>query len=353
MEIRKLQKIKGGSYTLSIPKRWVDMKRLKSGQQMVMLEEDDGSLSIYPLTKTSDEAFTVTLMLEKFPDLEALEYNIATYYIQGADRINIISNDIIPAEKKRKLKLLRLTMPGIEVSEERANRISFHVLIDPAAFRLETLLSKTSAFSMQLQEDAVKSVVNWDFPLAREVIERSGEALRHYRLTIRQVALASISKPVAREIGVRTCQECVTFALMARDLSRLVYHCSQIAGHVLSLEKKRNVSRRALRLIEKLSESTRDMQKDAVQSFLKKDTKLAVKVFSQMSKVRALERYLLKEVMTTIRDVDTAVTIGLIGRDLRRIAGYSVAIADDSMNRVLTPTSPLRKDLYETSKNQT
>ena len=341
MEIRKLQKIKGGSYTLSIPKRWVDKKRLKSGQQMVMLEEDDGSLSLYPMTKTSNRAFTVTLPLEAFPDLEALEYNIATYYIQGADRIDVISKDIIPAAKKRKLKLLRLVMPGIEVSEERANRISFHVLIDPAAFHLETLLNKTSVFSMQLQEDAVKSMVNWDFSLAREVIERSGEALRHYRLTIRQVALASISKPVAREIGVRSCQECVTFALMARDLSRLVYHCSQIAGHVLSLEKKRNVSGRALRLIEKLSELTKDMQKDAVQSFLKKDAKFAVRVFRQMKKVRELERALLKEIMTKIEDVDTAVTTGLIGRDLRRIAGYSVAIADDSMNRVLTPARAL------------
>lgn len=306
---------------------------------MVISEEDDGSLSVYPITALSEKPLKVTLLLEELPNIKALEYNVATYYIQGADRIDIVSKSIIPAEQKRKLKLLRLAMPGVEVSEEGANRLSFQILIDPTAFRLESLLSKTSAFSLHLQEDATKSMLSWDFPLAREVIERSGEALRHYRLTIRQVALASISKTIAKEIGVRSCQECVTFALMARDLSRLVYHCSQIARHVLSLQHKRRVSRRILNLVGELSKLAYNMQKDAVQSFLKKDAKLAVQVLRRMNDVREKEKKLLKEIMAKVKDIDTAVTMGLIGRDLRRIAGYSVAIADDGMNRVLTPTS--------------
>lgn len=305
---------------------------------MVISEEDNGSLHIYPVTKPSEESMKVTLLMEEFPNIEALEYHVATYYIQGADQIDVVSKKIIPAEQKRKLKLLRLAVPGIEVSEEGANRISFQILIDSAAFHVESLLRKTSAFSLNLQEDAVKAIVNWNFPLAREVIERSGEALRHYRLTIRQVALASISRSIAKKVGVKSCQECVTFAMMARDLSRLVYHCAQIATNVLSLEKKKKVSEGVLNLIKTLSRLVYGMQQDAVQSFLEKDTKLAVQVLRKMSDVREKENNLLKEVMADVKDIDTAVTMGLIGRDLRRIAGYSVAIADDSMNRVLTPT---------------
>jgi len=336
LEVRKLQKIKGGSFTLSIPKRWVDKMDLKSGEQMVVSEEN-GSLNIYPIASISEKPLEVTLALEEFPDLKALEYNVATYYIQGATTINVVSRQIIPAEQKRKLKLLRLTMPGVEASEEGANRISFQVLIDPAAFQLESLLKKTSDFSLHLQEDAVKSMVNWDIPLAREVIERSGEAQRHYRLTIRQVALASTNKTIAKEIEVASCQECVTFALMARDLSRLVYHCSQIARHVLSLKQKRRISHAIVNLVTELSNLAYEMQRDAVQSFLGKNPKLAVQVLRRMSQVREKEKELLKEVMAKVEDVDTAVTLGLIGRDLRRIAGYSVAIADDGMNRILTP----------------
>jgi len=31
LEIRKLQKIKGGSFTLSLPKEWVEKRQLKGG----------------------------------------------------------------------------------------------------------------------------------------------------------------------------------------------------------------------------------------------------------------------------------------------------------------------------------
>ncbi len=306
---------------------------------MVVSEVEDGSLNVYPMGAIAEKTLEVMLPLQDFPDVKTLEYNIATYYIQGAKTIDIISKDTIPAEQKRKLKLLRLGMPGVEVSEIGANKISFQVLIDPAMFQVESLLAKTSDFSLHLHEDAVKSMINWDFRLAREVIERSGEAQRHYRLTIRQVALASASRTIAKEVEIRSCRECVTFALMARDLSRLVYHCAQIARHVLSLENKKRITPGILRLIQDLSNNVVLMQRDAVQSFLKRDTELAIQVFSRMNNVREREKEFLKEIMAKIEDVDSAITLGLIGRDLRRIAGYSIAIADDGMNRVLTPAS--------------
>jgi len=339
LEIRKLQKIKGGSFTLSVPKQWVENRRLRSGEQIAVQEEEDGSLRIFPVTMTFEKPLEVTLSLEDHPSLRSLEYCVDTYYIQGSSRINIVSKKIISAEQKRRLKQFRTELPGVEVAEEEANKLSFHVLIDPATFSLESLIEKTSAFSLKLQEDAVKSLVDWDLPLAKEVLERSREAQRHYRVTIRQVALASLSRTIAGKVGVKNCQECITFALIARDLSRLVYHSSAIARHVLSLEGRRGVDPEVSRLIGNMSQVAHEMQKNAVKAFLKKDVKLAISVMTKMDETREMEKALLKKAMEKTKDIDTAVTLGMIARDLRRIAGYAVAIADDAMNRVLTPTA--------------
>jgi len=337
LEIRKLQKIKGGSFILSLPKQWVENRRLKSGEQIVVSEEEDGSLRIFPLGAAIEESLEVSLSLEDYPNLKALEYCVATYYIQGSSRINIISKKIMSAEQKKRLKQLRTELPGVEVGEEDANRLSFQVLIDPATFSLESLLDKASAFSLRLQEDAVKSLVEWNLPLAKEVQERGGEAQRHYRVMIRQVALASLSRTIANKIGVRNCQECVTFALVARDLSRLVYHSSSIARHVLLLEGKRKTDSTILKAIADMSRVASEMQSNAATAFLKKDVKLAVAVLNRMGEMREKEEVLLKSIMEKVNDVDTAITLSIIARDLRRIAGYAVAIADDAMNRVLTP----------------
>ena len=337
MEVRKLQKIKGGSFTLSLPKQWVQKRKLKSGEQIAVSEEEDGSLRIFPMGAAIQKPLEVTLSLEDYQSLKALEYCVATYYIQGSSRINVVSEKIMSAEQKKRLKQLRTELPGVEVGEEAANRLSFQVLIDPATFSLESLLEKASAFSLRLQEDAVKSLVEWNQALAKEVQERGGEAQRHYRVMIRQVALASFSRTIAEKVGVRNCHECVTFALVARDLSRLVYHSSSIARHVLILNGKKRVDSVILKAIADMSEAASEMQRNAATAFLKKDVRLAITVLNKMSEIRQKEETQLKTVMEKVKDVDTAITLSIITRDLRRIAGYAVAIADDAMNRVLTP----------------
>jgi phosphate uptake regulator len=337
MDIRRLQKIKGGSFTLSLPKGWVEKRRLESGEQIAVIEEEDGSLRVFPVSSAAEKLFEVTLSLDDYRSLRALEYVIGTYYIQGSHKISITSKETISAEDKHRLKLLRIELPGMEVAEEKSDRLSFQVLIDPSIFSLESLIEKTASFSLHLQEDAVQSMVESDYKLAAEVMERSREALRHYRMTIRQVALASLSKTLAKKVGVRSCQECITFALVARDLNRLVYHSTSIANHVSTLKEKKDFSKEILDTVAGISQVICKMQEKAVQAFLKKDVKLAISVMGRMKEMREREKMLLKTVIGEIKDVDTAVAVSMIARDLRRIAGYAVAIADDAMNRILTP----------------
>jgi len=337
LEIRKLQKIRGGSFTLTLPKQWVEKRKLTSGEQIAVSEEEDGSLRLYPLMAVAEEPLKVRLSLEDYPDLTALEYCVGTYYIQGSSQINIFGQKIIPAEQKRRLKQLRTELPGVEVAEEAADKLSFQVLIDPTTFSLESLIKKTSSFSLHLQEDAMKSLLDWNFALANEVLERSREAQRHYRMTIRQVALSSMNRVIAEKVGVKNCRECTTFALIARDLSRLVYHSSSIARHILSLEGKKKINPEILNAIEEMSKIAYEMQREAVQAFLQKNVQHAIAVFGKMRFMREKEKAILKKILEKTRDVDTAVALSMIARDLRRIAGYAVAVADDAMNRVLTP----------------
>ena len=73
MEVRKLQKIKCGSFTLSLPKQWVEERKLKSGDQIAVSKNEDGSLRILPIGSGIERPLEVTLSLEDYPSIRALE----------------------------------------------------------------------------------------------------------------------------------------------------------------------------------------------------------------------------------------------------------------------------------------
>ncbi|MEM2092956.1 MAG: PhoU domain-containing protein [Candidatus Bathyarchaeia archaeon] len=336
METRKLQKLKGGSYIISLPKEFVEKYGLSSGVKIAISEEPDGSLRLFPSAEGFEKTLETTVSLEDYPDLRSLKYCLVTYYIQGVDRINVISRNIITAEQKRQIKQLRAELPGVEVAEEEANKLTFQIIIDPTVFSIESLIEKIFTFSLKLQEDLIKALANFDLQLAMEVLERSNEAQRHYRFTIRLVATAAFNPVVAKKLGVKGCPDAINFTLVVRDLSRLIYYSSSIASHILELEG-RKVEYEILNLLGKMLTTAYEMQKTSMEAFMKKNVNSAIKVFGRMNEIRELEKVILKRIMEKITNIDLAITLSMIARDTRRMAGHAVAISDDVMNRVLRP----------------
>lgn len=340
METRKLQQIKTGTFVLSLPRSWVKKNGLEPKSRIVLDEEEDGSLRLYPDQGIVQETLDITLNLDDLEfDTTDLQYCVFTHYIQGRDKISIISERPIPLELKKNLKKLLVELPGTIVVPEEANKLIFKILISPKAFSLEDHITEASAFSLSLQRDAVQSLTSQNVQSANEVIERSQEAKGHYRMTVRQVALASLNRNLAKEMRIRNCHECITFALIARDIFGLIRHSASIARQVVIIGDE-IVQRESYEIIDKMSQITYEMQRDAVHAFLKKDIKLAMSVMSKMDKVRTLEKELMAHIETYSRNIQNTRVSGalrMVGSDLRRIAGYSIAISDDAMNRILAP----------------
>ena len=180
----------------------------------------------------------------------------------------------------------------------------------------------------------MKSATSGDASLAAEVVTREAEILRSYRAMIRKLALCSMNPEAAHESGVKDSRELVTYALLARDLNRTVYHGIYIARHEVRFKGK--IDGDIGRMLRSMSDVARTMQTLAVEAFLGKDFPKAQRVMKLMTRVRNLDDTLSLRILNQARDVRKAVAEMLIAREIRRIAGYSVAMADATANRVLT-----------------
>ena len=119
---RRIQKIKGGSYIITLPPDWIRRNNLDAKSEVFVIEKD-GEIIIKPIKNYSDKK-SINLDTN---DIDTVKYLINVYYMQGIVEILVESKSTISAEIKNELKNLQLYLPGLYVESESFNYIKFRV----------------------------------------------------------------------------------------------------------------------------------------------------------------------------------------------------------------------------------
>src|SRR5487761_1460268 len=302
MEVRKLQTTAAGTFIITIPKGWAEKLKFKKGD-LVSLELEQGDIVVTP-TKSRPASQSRSLAIDEFKDQKLLELCITASYIQGHDVTEVISKEKILPDQKRWVRHAVEGLIGVEIAEDYANRIVLQNLVDPSRFEMDKLLERFTQTSKAVFEDAIKAIIENDFALAEDAFERGEES-----------KLGDFSTVAVKIIAIR-------------ELSRMAYYAMRIAQHVGEIDAKLDES--ILSLIQKMTKITLEMEDQAFTALSKKDLALASSVIDRMTNIRKLYEMAHSASLKEHND-RTSLALSLIIRDIRAIAGYTVALADDAV----------------------
>jgi phosphate uptake regulator len=188
---RRIWRIKGGSYITSLPKDWVEKNKL---EEIYIIEDFDGNLKIInPLTEKEKH---VIIEVEKFKDPSTLEYSVLTSYMQGADKISVISKDVIDLNIKKRLRDLKNELIGADIIQDKSDSIVYQILLDISAHPINDTIIGFNSFISDIHNDTVVAVKEYNKRLANEILDRVKDGVRKYRFMIRQIAIASQKRNV-------------------------------------------------------------------------------------------------------------------------------------------------------------
>lgn len=326
MQVRKIQATAGGTFMITVPKEWVEQLQLKKGD-LVSTEIDEGSLVITP-TEPKHLGHARTIDIDQLKDQRFLDLSITASYIQGNDVTKIFSssNKMQPHHKQ----MIRQTLEGImgvEVSEDYADHVELINLIDPAKFNLLDTLPRFSATSAAVLRDAVAALDRGDASLAQDAHSRGAESVKLYRLMMRLAFQAAKSRKLREEMKLSDISQVIVMTIATRELGRMAYYSMWIGQHVAALTQRPD--RNFVSIVQRMSRITADMQELALKALLSKDIVSANSVFQKMPQVRQLYESGYK--LPAAYDEENAYRLSLILRDIRGIAGYAVALADDAV----------------------
>ncbi|PCN50047.1 hypothetical protein B6U99_06560 [Candidatus Geothermarchaeota archaeon ex4572_27] len=337
VESRKVQVGAGGSYLLVLPKDWARRVGLKRGDRLDVLVEEDGSLRVLPPSARKAALRQAELSLEDVSGPQWLDRSIKAAYMQGCDVISIVSKDRIPPDLKKTIRSTTLDLVGMEIADVQHDRMVLRILVDPAKFPLRELRERAFSLLLSMIRDLIASLEKGEKGYAYDVIDREAEVTKLYRLMIRQSMLAIRDRDIAKAIGVERLEDNITNVMMARDLLQLTFLNIRLARSVLSLNDKvpSNVSEPILEMFK----SVYNMVEKVFRAASTNDLADAHSVIDQMERIRAMDSEIMRDLLHAPVDIETALTLIMIVRDIRRMAGCAVAIADSIITGA-TPSKP-------------
>ncbi len=239
-DVRKVQLTGGSTYTLSLPKPWVDEMDLSPRDGVRVDWRPSGALRLTPLEMLQRQEKIVTVHAEKLPN-DSLHDHLMGAYLSGVDHIRIFySEKQVRLFQKQIRRFLRNTR-GFETMNESEGRIDLICLISAAEMPLIASINRMYSQLTSVVRDIISVASGDDAEILADIDERESEVDALLHLVERQVSIALDSHLVASALKL-TRNQAVEHSNLARSLERMMDHANQM-GHLMleSNESKINI----------------------------------------------------------------------------------------------------------------
>ncbi|RQG93023.1 phosphate uptake regulator PhoU [Natrarchaeobius halalkaliphilus] len=326
METRKVQMTGGSTYTVSLPKDWATDNDVDSGST-VELYADGETLLVTPRRETDHR--TGTLEIELLEG-EQLIQAVLTMYVGGFDIIALEANRIT-TDQRRAIRTAVQGLIGVEVVEERADRVVVQDLLDSAELSIVDAVRRMRLIATSMLEDAVIALVENDDAIARDVIERDDDVDRLWLVVSRTFRATLRSPRASEELGVSR-EDCFDYHSSARQLERIADHAAKIGHLAVKLEDIPDHVGEALLALQADSAEIIEKSMDAL--FTEESSEAADLGHDALESVLEIDEHT-RRIDDLLRELDPvqAQSLGLVLDSLSRSADYGGNTAETALQK--------------------
>ena len=224
MKTRKLQKVGGSTYTVSIPKRWALEHGLEAGDRIHLYTHRDGSLVVRSARKDGGDLTATSVEVERTSP-EAVEQALKATYAAGLEEIELVAAGAFSPGQRRAAGSLAKTLVGTQVVTVSEDRIAVRNALDPSNVSIQQSLIQLQFVALSMHRTATAAV---SAGAADRVTAREGEADRLCEMVTRHFNRSLTNFEELNRLGVGR-RKLFERYLTARQLRRVARHAIEIA----------------------------------------------------------------------------------------------------------------------------
>lgn len=329
METRKVQLTGGTTLIVSLPKTWANKVNLTQGDEVSLMPQPDGSLSVR--TKNLSEVHQSKVIHIENKDGDNLIREIIGAYIAGYTSIELKATKIASKQRETVRKTVNMLI-GPEIIEETHDKIVLQDILNPAELSVKKSIKRMFMITRSMQENAIVALKDKDFDLAKDVADRDGEVDKLFLLVSKQFRMVMRDISIADKFDM-TMEEHLDMRLASYPLERIGDHANKICNMVIQIDD-RDIPMKILEEITEVNALSMKIVEDSIDALFKRNINLANTTFSRRNEL-AKKIVKLEEEAIKLRS-DTAVPLGIILDSVDRVADYGCNIAEIAINTAVS-----------------
>lgn len=221
-ETRKVQKVGGSTYTVSVPKDWATDQGVSTGSEVRLRALSDGALVVRALD--ADAPFDAVRV--PVGDPGTVERALSAAYAAGFETVILTADGQFPADGRRAVRRIARERVGVEVTEETETAITVATLLDTADLAVGRSVAQLDFLALSMHRTAIAALAGDDS--ADGVADRVDGVHRRVALLTRHLARALVDVEETDRLGVGR-SALFEHYCAARELERVAEHAVALA----------------------------------------------------------------------------------------------------------------------------
>ncbi|MFB6256173.1 MAG: PhoU domain-containing protein [Haloplanus sp.] len=234
METRKLQKIGGSTYSVSLPKEWATEHRLEAGMPIHLYPHTDGSIVVRSAARDGGPLSSTRITLPA-ADSDVIERALHAAYAVGYDTITLVApeGEELSADERRVVRRRARTMVGLSVTEETSERVAVENLLATPEVSIQQSVTQLQFTALSMHRTAVeratRRVAGESVESASPLDDRDDEVDRLFEMLTRHFNRSLVDFGEVDDLDVNR-SELFDYYLIGRQIERIADHAVRIGG---------------------------------------------------------------------------------------------------------------------------
>jgi phosphate uptake regulator len=323
MDLRKVQET-GGSFFISLPRKWAHRCGLKKGSVIALIARTDGCIVVDPQYNFEKHVQKATIVPSPH-----LEREITGKYLLGSDTIKIKGRNRLPPEVSKIARKTARRLIGLEIVEEDAYSVLLNCILEPTSFPPEKVIRREYLFASDMHLDAITAFIEGNILLAKAIVKRDDEVDRLYFLLVRLIRATILNPRLGEKMNILPIDG-LDYRLIASYIESIADYSCKIAEKIID-NYDIPIPKDNIQLLQRLGEQSYLMHKTAIQAFFTKDLARVENIINigkqNTETFRELDKLLVGKSPKLISYISS------VAAALEQICSYSIDIADIVMPR--------------------